>query len=144
MRLHRHRRWVCEVFLYSMLYRFLAVLPFGLLVPAARAAERRYLMGELQFGTSHFKARTTAGDFWRVYLVSMALGLLAFVPVSAILVARVLAGAFFESSSDESDVMSLSAILVSHVGALLLAVFGILFYIGILSVVNPVFHTLVA
>jgi len=120
-----------EVFLYSMLYRFLAVLPFGLLVPAARAAERRYLMGELQFGTSHFQARTTAGDFWRVYLISMALGLLAFVPVSAIFFARMLAGSFFESASDESE-------------ALLLAVFGVLFYIGLLSVVNPVFHTLVA
>jgi len=129
-----------EVFLYSMLYRFLAILPFGLLVPAARAAERRYLMGELQFGTSHFKARTTAGDFWRVYLISMALGLLAFVPVSAILVARMLAGSFFESASDES----LSVIFLSNVGAILLAAFGILFYIGILSVVNPVFHTLVA
>lgn len=125
-----------EVFLYSVLYRFLAFIPFGLLVPAARAAERRYLMSQLQFGTAPFKGRTTSGDFWGVYLTTMAIGAIAVGPILALILARIFLAVFFVQEPGQSGAESFSSFL--------LAGLTVVFYAAALCVINPVFHTLVA
>lgn len=124
-----------DVFLYSILYRFLAIIPMGLLVPNARAAERRYLMSQLQFGTARFTGKTTAGDFWGVYLVVLGVGLVALLPIFGLIIARAALAVFFESSPGDTPSESLSAyaIILMTIGANVL----------VLSVLSPLFQTLV-
>ncbi len=125
-----------EVFLYSVLYRFLAVIPLGLLVPAARAAERRYVMSQLQFGTAPFKGRTTSGDFWGVYLTTMAIGAIAVAPALALMLAHIFMTEFFTHEPGQSASESFSSFF--------LAGLAIVVYAGALCVITPLFHTLVA
>jgi uncharacterized membrane protein YjgN (DUF898 family) len=124
-----------SIFLYSILYRFLAILPVGLLVPAALAAERRYLLGELQFGTSRFTARTTAGDFWRVFLSLIGISAVCFLPAFLVIAWRAFVATFFDPPSVPDEAQTLSE-LVLVVGVLIANV-------AILTVISPIYQALV-
>jgi uncharacterized membrane protein YjgN (DUF898 family) len=107
----------------------------GLLVPNARAAERRYLMSQLQFGTARFTGKTSAKDFWGVYLTILGAGFLALLPIIGFFAFRVLLGIFFVSSSDENNTSSLA----SFAPALLTIAINLLLVLSI----GPLFHALV-
>ena len=124
-----------DVFLYSMLYRFLAIIPLGLLVPTARAAERRYLMSQLQFGTERFTGRTTARDFWGVYLTTAGVGLLVTLPVIALIAFRAFVAIFFNAPPDQSD--------TSALGTFIPALITVAMNIVVVLSVAPLFHALV-
>ncbi len=124
-----------DIFLYSMLYRFLAIIPIGLLVPTARAAERRYLMSQLQFGTARFTGKTTAKDFWRVYLTVAGVAFLALMPIIGLIAARTFLAIFFASPADEHNASSLD----SFAPVLLTFAINLL----IILAIGPLFHALV-
>jgi uncharacterized membrane protein YjgN (DUF898 family) len=123
-----------EIFLYSLLFRFLAIIPLGLLVPTARAAERRYIMSQLQFGTSRFTGKTTSRDFWVAYLITLGLG--AFLALPAI---GVFALGIFLVASTAGDGGDAGTIM----RFILIQVLGGAFYLAMLSVLGPLFQTLV-
>jgi uncharacterized membrane protein YjgN (DUF898 family) len=124
-----------DVFLYSMLYRFLAIIPLGLLVPTARAAERRYVMSQLQFGTARFTGRTTARDFWGVYLTTAGVGLLVTLPVIALIAFRAFVAIFFYAPPDQGD--------TSALGTFMPALITVAMNIVVVLSIAPLFHALV-
>jgi uncharacterized membrane protein YjgN (DUF898 family) len=124
-----------EIFLYSILYRFLAFIPLGLLVPTARAAERRYIMSQLQFGTARFTGRTTTRDFWEVYLTVAGVAFLAFIPIICFFAFRAFLAIFFASPADENT----ASYLNTFGPALLTIAINVLIVLAI----GPLFHALV-
>ncbi len=118
-----------NVFHYSVLCRFFAIIPLGLLVPAARAAERRYVMRELQFGTARFTGKTTTKDFWEVYLTTIGIGILIALPFVSFFLFR--------------SFLAALPITSGAIGGIALVASLVFINVGILSVLNPIFHALV-
>jgi len=108
-------------FYYLFFLKLLASIPFGLLLPWAKAEERQYLLSKLYYGTTPFRLSPAIWAFYRAYLIGFVLFL---IPL-AIFVARSFLIIFFDAngSAQPGGVIDL---ILGNVGSLALVLTGII------------------
>ncbi len=104
-----------------LLWPLLSIFSFGLLYPLFHQRFIKFYIGNTRYGKESFKSTAAVGEFYKIYLILFAIGVVVYVAAAAVAMTAVDLSALRDTTlSEEQKIAVLLPLLATIYGALIL------------------------